>query len=259
MIYLYAITDRPEAHVPAVSGLEDTPLLRVPYKDIAGVASPLGAAQVPPEEANVWVHEAVVEALMADPTVLPVRFGTIFADETTLHVVLARHYADLVADLGQVRGRVELGLRVLWDDNDGQSPPLTEKYLSPVSGSEQPPANGSGRAYLLARLEEERWAQTWSDRAETLAAELHAALAPLAAQSTSQVLSTPRLLLTAAYLVDRERLAAFRREVKALIAAYPALGFLCTGPWPPYSFVGAGVSRGIGEGKQCAHYLMTNK
>ena len=123
---------------------------------------------------------------------------------------------------------------------------------------EQPPADGSGRAYLMARLEEERQAQAWRDQGESLAAELHAALAPLSAQSTSQVLITPRLLLTAAYLVDHDRLSAFRREVKVLIAAYPAVHFLCTGPWPPYSFVTVGVSRGIGETKQCAHYLMTN-
>jgi len=152
-----------------------------------------------------------------------------------------------------------LGVRVLWDDNDGQSPLLTEKSWSSVNGSEQPPANGSGRAYLMARLQQEHQVQAWSDRAETLAAELHNTLAPLSAQNTSQVLITPRLLLTAAYLVDRERVAAFRREVKALIVAYPALHFLCTGPWPPYNFVTAGVP--IGRRKreeECPYYLAMN-
>ena len=256
MIYLYAITDRPEAPLPARDGLDEASLLRRTCQDIAAVVSPIARAEVPPEEANIWRHEAVVDALMADRIVLPVRFGTIFPDETAVQAVLAEHYADLVADLGQVRGHVELGLRVLWDDNDGQSPPLTEKYLSPVSGSEQPPANGSGRAYLMARIAAERQDQARRERAEVLAAEPHAALARLATESTYQVLVTPRMLLTASYLVQGDRGAAFRQEVDALSAAYPAWCFLCTGPWPPYSFVTAGVPmvrRGGEEG--CPHYL----
>lgn len=257
MIYLYAITDRPEAPLPAEAGLEGASLLGLPYQNIAAVASSIGVAEVPPEEANIWRHETVVEALMADRTVLPVRFGTMFADETAVQAVLAEHYADLVADLKRMCGHVELGVRVLCDD--GQSQPLSVDCLSGKKSSEQPPANGSGRAYLMARLEEERQVQTWSDRAETLAAELHTPLARLAAQSTSQVLITPRLLLTAAYLVDREQLAAFRREVKVLIAAHPKLRFLCTGPWPPYNFVTAGVPMARREEEEgCPHYLMMN-
>jgi hypothetical protein len=96
---------------------------------------------------------------------------------------------------------------------------------------------GSGRSYLLARLEEERQRRAWRQRAEALAEELHTPLAHLAVESTRQVLLTPRLLLTAAYLVERDQVAAFQQEVGALSAAYPALRFLCTGPWPAYNFV----------------------
>ena len=77
--------------------------------------------------------------------------------------------------------------------------------------------------------------------------ELHTPLAQLAAESTRQVLVTPRLLLTAAYLVERDQVTAFQREVGGLSGAYPALRLLCTGPWPPYSFVTATVPSADGE------------
>jgi hypothetical protein len=48
-------------------------------------------------------------------TVLPVRFGSLFADETALSATLATHEAELRADLDRVRGRLELSLRVLWE------------------------------------------------------------------------------------------------------------------------------------------------
>jgi hypothetical protein len=227
-MYLYAITDHPDASTPSGLGLEGISLFTLTYRDIAAVVSPLTTTEVPPTEANLWRHEAVVEALMADRTVLPVRFGTKLANEAAVQATLAAHYADFVASLARVRGQVELGLRVLWDDVPPPQPSPAGRGRSEKEG---------GRAYLLARLEEEQQAQAWRQRAKALASELHIPLARLATESIWQVLVTPRLLLTAAYLVERDRVAAFRREVEVLSTAHPALRFLCTGPWPPYSFV----------------------
>jgi len=106
---------------------------------------------------------------------------------------------------------------------------------------------------MLARLAEERILQASRSRAEVSAAELHDPLARLAAQSTCQVLTTPRLLLTAAYLVATGDVEKFRQEIHRLTAVYSHLGFLCTGPWPPYSFVSAAVSSGGGEAEPCPH------
>jgi len=240
-MYLYAITDHPEAPAPSGLGLEGVSLCTLTYRDIAAVASPLATAEVPPTEANLWQHETVIEALMADRTVLPVRFGTVLANEAAVQAALAAHYADFVASLARVRGQVELGLRVLWDDEEQRSRGAGEQGSerdSPLHlRTSAPLLSGSGRSYLLARLEEERQARAWRQQAEALASELHIPLARLARESTQQVLITPRLLLTAAYLVERDRVVAFRREVEVLRTAHPALRFLCTGPWPPYSFV----------------------
>jgi hypothetical protein len=246
MIYLYSITDQPELPVPAEPGLEGTSLSSLPYQDIAAVVSPLPIAKVPPTEDNVWRHEAIVEALMADRAVLPVRFGTVLADEAAVQATLAVHYADFVASLDRVRGRVELSLRVLSSPEVFQVPQSSPKFPSISqrnSGELREISEDSGRAYLMARLEEERQRQAWRQRAEALAEELHAPLAQLAVESTRQALITPRLLLTAAYLVERDQVAAFRREVETLNATYPTLRFLCTGPWPAYSFVTTTVMR----------------
>jgi hypothetical protein len=223
VIYLYAITDRPDLPLPAEIGLGGTSLFSLAYQDIAAVVSALTTATVSPTEDNLWQHEAVVEALMADRAVLPVRFGTLLADESAIQAALAAHYTNFASSLDRVRGRVELSLRVLWD------------FEFRISNFEFRP--DSGRAYLMARLEEERQRQAWRQRAEALAAELRTPLDRLAAESTHHVLVTPRLLLTAAYLVEQDKVAAFQREVEALSAVYPELRFLCTGPWPPYNFV----------------------
>jgi len=244
MVYVYAITDQPQAPMPATLGLEGASLLGLPYQEIAAVVSLLPLTQVPPTKDNLWRHEAVVETLMADRTVLPVRFGTMFANEAAVRVLLAEYYADFLADLERVRGHVELGVRILCDDNDGQLQGLTGDGGDEEDSSQEAPTSSPGRTYMMARVAEQRQDQARREHAEALAAEPHASLARLATESSYQALVTPRLLLTASYLVQREQVATFRQKVDALSAAYPAWCFLCTGPWPPYSFVTAGASLG---------------
>ncbi len=245
MMYLYALIDRPEPPVLHQQGLEEADLLHCAYQGIAAVVSPFAGSRVQPSEDNLWRHEQVVEALMVECTVLPVRFGTLLADRAAVQAALATHYSDWMASLDRVRGRAELSVRVLWDGDD--EPPLAPFAHDGQSHPE------SGRSYLMARLEQERQARLRQHKAEKVAAELHTTLAHLAADSIYQVLITPRMLLTAAYLVERTQMTAFQHELEALRVAHPALRFLCTGPWPPYNFVTAGTML-KGEKEQDVHF-----
>ena len=227
MVYVYGIIDRPTVLVPAIPGLEGAALDTLPYRDIGAVVSLSALGKSRPIEANLWQHETVVEALMTHHSVLPVRFGTMLTDEAAVQAALVAHYAEFSAGLKRVRGHVELGLRALWDDENDL----------PLTPDQQQPSHSSGRAYMLARLEEECKLQVWRERAKALAEDIHTPLARLAAESTRQTLITPRLLLTAAYLIKRGQVAAFRQEVEILSSTHPELRLLCTGPWPPFSFV----------------------
>lgn len=231
-LYFYAITTRAGAPVTGRTGFEGAPLLSMPYQEIAAVVSPLTAVRLEATPANVWLHEEIVESLMATAAVLPMRWGTVLPGERRLFAVLEVHYAAFVAALERVRGRVELGLRVLWNA-DVRRPPSA----APASEGEGCSAATPGRQYLMARVEEDRRAQAERQRATGVAEEIHGPLAGLAAESVREVLLTPRMLLAAAYLVDRERVDAVRAQADALAAAFPVLRFLLTGPWPPYHFV----------------------
>lgn len=74
-------------------------------------------------------------------------------------------------------------------------------------------------------------------RARDLAERIDQPLAALARESRHQLLRTPNLPLSGAYLVERERLAAFRARVAELDEEIDQAEVICTGPWPPYSFV----------------------
>jgi hypothetical protein len=164
-----------------------------------------------PSRHEVLTHERVLEAVMERGPVLPLRFGTQLASEQELEAALRERRDELLRALERVRGRVELGLRVLAGRGER--------------------TRGSGRDYLLGRLAEQR-------RAETVARDLHAPLADLALASRLGERLSPPAILVGSYLVEEGAVERFRSRGRDLAARHPDLSVVVTGPWPPYSFTG---------------------
>ena len=208
MIELYAITDHPAPPLPDVA-----PLQIVALDGLAAVYSAASKRDASPEA--LWRHEKVVEALMEDRDLLPVRYGTQLEDAAAAMRAVDARRDELAASLDRVRGAVELSLRVV----AAEATPPGEPQGAPATGAE----------HLRAK------AQATAGREDAIRT-LHDPLAALARASTT---STPRgeqELLRAAYLVDRDVVERFVASVARLQQANPGLRLLCTGPWPPYSF-----------------------
>ena len=200
MIELYAITDHPTPLLPDVA-----PLRLLAAGALAAVYAPAGNGAVSPDV--LWRHEAVVEALMKERDVLPVRYGTRFENEGAAADAIASRRADLAAALDRVRGAVELSLRAL---------------------DPEAPRPDDGADYL--------WAQRRRQQARR---SLHGPLAAIARAAAERPPRPPTEVLRAAYLVDRDAVARVTGLVERLQAANPNLRLLCTGPWPAYSFAEA--------------------
>ena len=216
MIYLYAIAEELDG-LPEVPGVDGTPLARRSLEGLDLVVSEHEGREIAASEEAVLAHAHVVEGLVErSAALLPARFGRGFSDEAALREAIAGRAASLREALAQVRGCIEVGVRVLAAE---PAPP--------------PAAAESGRAYMETRLAR-------SEETERLARELHEPLAALARAATRTVGATPRLLLSGAYLVEPGELDAFRSRVGELEAAHTELTFVTTGPWPPYSFAPGG-------------------
>ncbi len=221
MIWVYAICERPELPPPRRRGLAQAPLDGVRHGALLAVISRHVHPPGDPALDALWVHERVVERIMADRAVLPMRFGTRLPDEAALDEVLAARQQEFLAALDRVRGRVEVGVRAMQPQLGGTEPPAL-----PVV-----PVAMSGREYLEAKLRNGR-------RTDHEAAALHEPLARLAVAVSRRAAQAPDELLRASYLVETANLARFRGTVERLQRAHEEVAILCTGPWPPYSFVG---------------------
>ena len=86
----------------------------------------------------LWVHERVVERIMTDRAVLPMRFGSRLPDDDALRELLAARRQEFLATLQRVRGRVEVSVRAM--QQGGERPPAA-RSRSPRGRS--PPAGAS--------------------------------------------------------------------------------------------------------------------
>jgi hypothetical protein len=224
LLYIYGVVERTSTDLGL--GLDGSPLRAVSAGRIAAVVSEHERAPEAGEE-RFWRHEAVVERLLEEGAVLPMRFGATVADEAELGKLLRAREEEFVGLLALVRGAVELSVRA---------------ELS-AAGSSQDRDDGdaaegrSGTEYMRARGRALR-------EVEETKEQLHEPLKDLARRSLVLEARTAQGFegaFRAAYLVDVERVDAFARCVESLAERFGG-EVSCTGPWPPYSFV-AGAER----------------
>lgn len=235
MIWVYGIGDRPAVAPPTAGGLDGAALEGVRVGALLAVIS--RHAELPDLDAldAVWAHEAVVERLMAERAVLPMRFGSRLADEAGLRDALASTQDELLGALDGVRGRVELAVRATC----ATGPPRSQARRGADAGAVED--RHAGREHLRTKLE-------LRDRSEAGGAALHEPLAAAAVAARRRRGRGPCELLRAAYLVERPALAQFRAVAQRLQHEYPEAAVLCTGPWPPYSFVDVALSPALDRG-----------
>ena len=209
MITLYAITDHPTPPVPTLGEMRV-----VPGGDLAAVCGPVAQGEVTADA--LWQHARLVEALMDDRDVLPVRYGTCLPDDAAAVQTLRDKHDELAASLEAVRGAVELAVRVF--------PALGHAHVPTPAA-----ASMTGTEYLRARAR--------SAAEESYASLIvHEPLGRMARATTLARVPRPGELMRAAYLVERDSTEYFSSQVKEIQEANPQLRITCTGPWPPYSF-----------------------
>jgi hypothetical protein len=219
VLHVYAIADSPAS--PEVVGLDGADPRTVGEAPPFAVVSEHDQLSPRLSEGDLWAHEAVIESLMDRATVLPMRFDSAVAEEAELRRILDRRRGEFEALLTAVRGAVELGVRAQLA-GDEEDDAVAEE---PGAGG----GGGPGTAYLRARARDRQ-------RSAVAVARIHQPLAALSRQSRRSAAGLRPGSFKAAYLVDRDRVDAFRAQVDRLDSELGSGRIVCTGPWPPYGF-----------------------
>ncbi len=205
------------------------------YEDIAAVVSDAPIEVLDATRENVLAHERVNEAVMKYQTVIPMSFGTVFKTRDDIVELLRGAHGAFQDVLMKMENKVEFGLKVLWD-RDAMIRHL-EHEDEDIRRLKSEIATQKGSTYF-ARVQYGRLVDgALQSRSEQYVSEIFEALRDVCVASRANKPIGDKMIMNAAFLVERAREAAFDARVKTLGARYETLTFRYTGPWPPYNFV----------------------
>jgi Mg2+ and Co2+ transporter CorA len=209
----------------------------VHHEELAAVVSDTPIRIYDPTRENVLAHEFVNETVMREFTVIPMSFGTLFRTEEDIVELLKSTYEAFDDVLEKMKDKIEFGLKVLWD-RERVVGSIEEEHEEIRQLRDEINQNAQSSTYF-ARMQLGRLIESaLEDAGNAYVRDIHEALKPAAVASRSNKPIGDRMILNAAFLVDREKERAFDERVKEISRKYEDfLTFKYTGPWPPYNFV----------------------
>jgi gas vesicle protein GvpL/GvpF len=236
--YVYCIIrhDRPKDYGEIGIG-GGSRVYTVMHRDLAAVVSDTPLVLYDPTRENVLAHEFVNETVMREFTVIPMSFGTVFRSENDVSELLRSTYQAFSDVLDKMRDKIEFGLKVLWDREKVVA--NIEQENDEIRRLKDEITRNAASSTYFARMQLGRLVEgALEEMGNRYVADIHEALKPMAVASRSNKPIGDRMILNAAFLVERPRERAFDDRVKEVSRRYEdLLTFKYTGPWPPYNFV----------------------
>ena len=209
------------------------------YKDICAVVSNSPVIQYEARRVNMVAHQVVLEEVMKQFTILPVRFSTISEsnDESKILKLLEKDYVKFSDLLERMDGKKELGLKAIAIEE-----PIFKYILD---------------KYDDIRMLKEKLSKLSPDKAHYKLMEIGEmvesalrkenllfhdiilnSLSPLAEEVKINDKYGERMIINAAFLIKNENESEFDKSINDLDSKYGnLLSFKYVGTLPPYNFV----------------------
>jgi len=243
--YLYCIIHCPEPREFNSRGIWEcgAPVYTVNADGLAAVASDSPDVAYERSRRNMMRHTLVLEEVMKDFTALPVKFGTVAPPHMDVGARLLIQGRDEFARLlDEMDGCLELGLKAVWYEDAifaeivDENPPIRE--LRDELMGRSPAETHFARMRLGEMIQ-----SAMQTKRETDAGLILGRLSPLAVKVRENHLFSDRMVINAAFLVDRRQEPAFDRAVDDLNAEMGnRLILKYIGPAPLYNFVSISVA-----------------
>jgi hypothetical protein len=238
--YLYCVirSKKPRTFkVPGVVG-PHYPIYTVHFRDLAAVVSDTSEKSYDSTRLNMTTHMRVLEEVMKEHTILPLKFNSISAsEEAVCNVLLKPAYDELLARLEKVTGRVEMGVKVFWREDVLYREIVAEnddiRRLRDRIDGKNPDSMYKERIRLGELTEKALLAKRARESEQMLAR-----LRPHVEDVCIREAVTERMALNVALLLEKSKQASFEESLNTLDQEEGRrITMKCIGPAPLYNFV----------------------
>jgi hypothetical protein len=237
--YVYCIieAETPRQFGPMGIGGRGDEVYTIHYGGLAAVVSDTPVQPYDPTRENALTHAHVTDTVMKEFTVIPMSFGTVFVSEQNV-VEFLKDTADALHDvLDKMRDKIEFGLKVNWDPETVMT--AVEREREDIRRLKEEILSNRLASTYFARMQLGRLVeQAMSEKSDAYVREIYDHLRDCAIASRHNKPIGDKMILNAAFLVERDKAETFDQKVQEIATrSEGTLRFLYTGPWPPYNFV----------------------
>ena len=247
--YLYCVirSSEPQSFGPLGIGGRGDEVYTICYDDIAVAASNSPVKKYSACRDNMLAHEKAIEAVMAEHTVLPVRFGTIAQDNgeegKVVRILETEHdrFRDL---LNEIEGEKELNLKAMFKEGVIYKD-ILEKYEDIRRLKEELAALDPRKSHFERMKIGEMVEHALETEKEEYKDRVLAILRPLAVEVKTNDTYGELMIFNAAFLVDKQKEAEFDQQIQQLDEEYgEKVQFKYVGTLPPFNFVNLVIETG---------------
>jgi hypothetical protein len=207
------------------------------HRSLAAVVSDTPVVVYDPTRENALAHEHAIEAVMKEFTVIPMSFGTVFRTEGDVVEFLKDTQDALVDVLRKLKDKIEFGLKVNWEPETVLQE--VEQESEEIRRLKEEIMSNRLASTYFARMQLGRLVESaLAEKSDAYVREIYDHLRDCATASRHNKPIGEKMILNAAFLVERDRAPDFDVKVQEIAKNYEGkLRFQYTGPWPPYNFV----------------------
>ncbi|MFQ5903017.1 MAG: GvpL/GvpF family gas vesicle protein [Candidatus Binatia bacterium] len=215
------------------------------YESLAAVVSDSPVMKYPITRENTLAHQRVMEEVMKHHTVLPVKFSTIAESQGGVAVeeriraqVLERRYEEFEDLVGEMRDKVELGVKALWRKMDAIFAEIVSENSQVKALKNRIAAKPSTPTHGLRMKLGEMVKDALETKREIEANHILTVLKNVSVEVRKNKTFGDKMVANFAYLVETERVEEFDERLSRLSTEYEQRGtFKYVGPVPICNFV----------------------
>jgi hypothetical protein len=238
--YIYCIigTKQERNFGPIGIGGRGDEVTTIGYGDLSMVISDSPMTKYVVSRENMLAHEMVIEEVMKEFTVLPVRFCTIASDADEIRNLLDRRYREFKNLLRDMNHKIELDVKGIWKDMDVIFKEVVEKNKE-VKRLKETVEKDKGKKNIQAKVQIGKMVEdALHKKKENETEKIISVLKKISFDHRLSRAFDDKMFLNAAFLVDRGREKEFDNIMDDLSDKYKKrIKFMYAGPLPPYNFV----------------------
>jgi hypothetical protein len=232
--YVYGVT-RAGAAERASDGVGGAVVESIVHRKLAALVSTVPSANVRARRRDLLRHAEILQKTFDRTTVVPLRFGTVFASGVdVVDDFLEPRHDHLVDLLARLDGLAELTVRAFYDEDAVMAEIVREdKRVSALRDATQAQHDHASQLQLGEAV-----AASLNATRERDARDVVSALQPLARDAIVEAREAEMEVLRAAFLIERDAITAFDAKMDELARRRAGVvNFKYTGPLPPHHFV----------------------